>query len=184
MIKRILTNGLKRFQAKEEGSISLEAVLITPMLFWTILAGYTFFEAYRQSSLNIKATHTIGDIISRETREINSVYIDTMEEMFSLIVTNQSDLKFRVSLVLYDEASDSHTVNWSAIRGGYTEKLTNANILQYRDALPLMSDQNTLILVETSNTFVPPFKVGLGNIELKNFVVARPRFANNIKGNV
>ena len=175
---------LKRFQGRESGSISVEAVLIAPMLFWAIMAGYTFFEAYRQSASNIKAAHTIGDLISRETREINSVYIDSMEEMFSLMVVNEADLKFRVSLVLYDEATNSHTVNWSAIRGGYTEKLTDANIDQYRDALPPMSDQNTLILVETSNTFVPPFSVGLGNIELDNFIFTRPRFANNIKGNV
>lgn len=184
MIKRLLSHCPKSFRAREDGSIAVEAVLVAPMLFWTIMAGYTYFEAYRQSASNIKAAHTIGDLISRETREINSAYIDVMEEMFSLMVANQADLKIRISLVLYDVAADSHSVNWSAIRGGFTEKLTDANIGQYKDALPPMSDQNTLILVETSNTFVPLFRVGLGNIELENFIFTRPRFANNIKGNV
>ncbi|WP_170397597.1 TadE/TadG family type IV pilus assembly protein [Ruegeria arenilitoris] len=184
MIKRLLMRRPNQFRAREDGSIALEAVIITPMLFWTLMAGYTFFEAYRQSASNIKAAHTIGDLISRETREINNTYIDSMEEMFSLMVANQTDLKIRISLVLYDEASNSHSVNWSAIRGGFTEKLTDANIGQYKDALPPISDQNTLILVETSNTFVPFFSVGLGNIELENFIFTRPRFANNIKGNV
>ncbi|CUJ90580.1 hypothetical protein RUE5091_01001 [Ruegeria denitrificans] len=184
MIKQLLTRRPKQFRAREEGSISLEAVLITPMLVWTIMAGYTFFEAYRQSASNIKAAHTIGDLISRETREINSAYIDSMEEMFGLMVANQADLKIRISLVLYDEATNSHSVNWSAIRGGFTEKLSDADIGQYKDDLPPMSDQNTLILVETSNTFVPLFRVGLANIDLENFIFTRPRFANNIKGNV
>ncbi|WP_170604396.1 TadE/TadG family type IV pilus assembly protein [Ruegeria arenilitoris] len=184
MIKRISTHLLKRFRTREDGVIAVEALLITPILFWTIMAGYTFFEAYRQSAANIKAAHTIGDLISRETREIDNVYIDSMQEMFGLMVVNHADLKFRISVVLYDEASDSHTVNWSAIRGGYVEKLTDDNIVNYRDALPPMSDQNTLILVETSNTFIPPFRVGLDNVELNNFIFTRPRFANNIKGNV
>ncbi|MES0827822.1 TadE/TadG family type IV pilus assembly protein [Ruegeria sp. SCP11] len=184
MIKRFLTHRPKRFRSREDGSIAVEAILITPMLFWALAAGYTYFDAYRQSASNIKAAHTIGDLISRETREINSAYIDSMEEMFRLMVNNQDDLNIRISLVLYDEAEDSHSVSWSAIRGGYTEKLTPDNIGQYKDALPPMSDQNTLILVETSNTFVPLFKVGLGDIELENFIFTRPRFANNIKGNV
>ena len=141
-IKRFPTLRPKRCLAREDGSISVEAVLIFPILVWTIMAGYTFFEAYRQNASNIKAAHTIGDLISRETREINSAYIDSMEEMFRLMVVNHADLKIRISLVLYDAADKSHSVNWSAIRGGYTEKLTNANIGQYQDALPPMSDQN------------------------------------------
>lgn len=184
MMKRVLTYRLKRFATREEGSIALEALIIIPILFWAILAGYTFFEGYRQSASNVKAAYTIGDLVSRETREINSVYIDSMEDMFALMVRNQADMKMRISLVLYDADSNSHTVSWSAIRGGYTEKLTNADMPEYKDLLPPMSDQSTLILVETSNTFVPPFRVGLDNIELKNFVFTRPRFANNIKANV
>lgn len=184
MIKRLLTRRPKHFRAGEDGSVSLEAVLITPMLFWTIMAGYTYFEAYRQSASNIKAAHTIGDVISREVRVINDAYIDSMEEMFRLMVVNQADLKIRVSLVKYHEDTNSHSVEWSANRGGFTEKLTLADVALIKDALPPMSDQNTLILVETSNTFVPLFRVGLGNIELENFIFTRPRFANNIKGNV
>ncbi|KUJ80564.1 hypothetical protein AVO45_05830 [Ruegeria marisrubri] len=181
---KLLTHRMKRFAAQEEGSIVLEALIIVPILFWAILAGYTFFEGYRQSASNVKAAYTIGDLISRETRELNSVYMDSMEDMFALMVRNQSNLKMRISLVLYDADTDRHTVSWSAIRGGYTEKLTDADMPEYKDLLPPMSDQGTLILVETSNTFVPPFRVGLDNIELKNFVFTRPRFANNIKANV
>lgn len=184
MMTRRLTNQLKRFAAQERGSIAVEALLIVPILFWAIMAGYTFFEGYRQSASNIKAAYTIGDLISRETREINSTYIDSMEAMFALMVRNQTDLKMRISLVLYDADSDRHELQWSAVRGDSVEKLTDADMPRMKDILPPMSDQNTLILVETSNTFVPPFRVGLDNIELENFVFTRPRFANNIKANV
>lgn len=183
-INRLSIHCSKRFLGRENGSISVEAVLVIPILFWAIMAGYTFFDAYRQNASNTKAAHTIGDLVSRETREINSEYIDSMVEMFKLMVANDTDLKIRISLVLYDAANDNHSVNWSAIRGEYVEKLTDDNIGLYKDLLPPMSDQNTLILVETSNTLVPIFRVGLDNIELKNFIFTRPRFANNIKANV
>jgi hypothetical protein len=43
-----------------------------------------------------------------------------------------------------------------------------------------MPDNERVILVETTNTFVPLLKVGLSNIELENFVFTRPRFTSQL----
>ncbi len=183
MARRSFSNLLHRLLGDEEGSYSVEAAIITPILFMAIMAGYTYFDGYRQSASNLKAAYTIGDLISRETRTINDDYIDSMRDLMTLMVTSGDPVDIRVSLVRWDDRRQRHRVLWSAPRG-YPEPLTDANIELYKDELPPMPDNDTLILVETSNHYVPPFKVGIEPVTLENFIFTRPRFTSFIAGNV
>ena len=51
----------------EKGSFSVEAILMFPMLVWAFMAMYVFFEGLRESNINLKATYTVADLLSRET---------------------------------------------------------------------------------------------------------------------
>lgn len=174
---------LHRFARDEEGSIAVESLLMIPMLFWAVVAGYTFFDGYRQSAANLKAAYTIGDLISRETQEINDTYIDSMQDLMTLMVASGSEVDMRISLIRFDEEDNRHYVNWSAIRG-FTKEWTDENITSLSDQLPPMPDADTLILIETSNEYIPAFDMGLDIDKLENFIFTRPRFTNEIAGNV
>ncbi|TMV08035.1 pilus assembly protein [Ruegeria sediminis] len=179
-----MRKSLKNFRSDESGSILVEALLALPVLLWAIAATFTYFDGFRQSASNLKAAFTVSDLISRETRTITETYLDSMHELMELMVDNGTQMNVRISLIAFDEDDDRHYVRWSGIRG-FDEEWTDDNIHLIRDKLPPMPNADTLILVETSNTYVPFFNVGLGNnITFDNFVFTRPRFTNEIAGSV
>lgn len=165
-----------RFARDTHGSITVEFVLMAPMMFWAVMASYVYFDGYRQSALNLKAAYTVSDLISRETAAINNDYIDSMYNVLELMVRPDSTMKMRISVVRYDQADDRYYVDWSKARG-YTTVRTDDNVMDIKTKLPVMPDGERVILVETDNTYVPLFNVGLGDKELDNFVFTRPRFA-------
>ncbi|MCE8546587.1 hypothetical protein KBY25_12225 [Ruegeria pomeroyi] len=181
-MSRIL-NSLRLFRRNEEGSVAVEALLTVPILFWTIMIGYTYFDGYREAASNVKAAYTIGDLISRETRTIDDAYIDSMVELFERMVQDTDSLQVRISLLRYERRRDRHRVRWSANRG-FPERLSNANVGSISSRLPPMSDQDTLILVETRNVYRSPFRVGLDDTDMETFIFTRPRFTNEIAGSV
>lgn len=170
---------LKRFGQDTSGAVTIEFVLIMPFLFWAFMASYVYFDGYRQSATNLKAAFTISDLISRETDPINDEYIDSMHNLLELMTRSTSRIELRISVLRWDEDDDRYYVSWSEARN-MAEILTDANVDQITDSLPTMSDQDRLILVETANTFVPLYNVGMENKELNNFVYSRPRFAPQV----
>lgn len=180
---------LGSFSRNERGMMTVDAVIIFPMLVWTITGAFTFFDGFRQSASNLKAAYTVGDLISRETQQITDTYIGSLHELMQRMVSNNSELKLRVTLVVFDEDDDRHYVRWST-QCGYGAIWTNANIGNMRDNLPPMPNQDTLIIVETSNDYEPVFETILSDGWVSrdkvftNFVFTRPRFTNEIAADV
>lgn len=183
MLMKRISNSLRLFRRNEDGSIAVEALLTVPILFWTIMIGYTYFDGYREAAANVKAAYTIGDLISRETRTIDDAYIDSMVDLFERMVQDTDSLQVRISLLRYDQRRDRHRVRWSANRG-FSGSLSNANVSTVSPRLPPMSDQDTLILVETRNVYRSPFRIGLEDTDMETFIFTRPRFTNEIAGSV
>lgn len=179
MTSKFLRNFLERFSRDEKGAVSVEFVLMFPMLFWVIMACYTFFDGYRQSSANLKAAFTISDLVSRETAGIDETYIDSMQRLLDIMTRNRTETRVRISVIRFDEEDDRYYVDWSRVRG-FNNELTNATVGSIAERLPTMPDEERVILIETSNTYVPPFRVGIDDIEMNNFVFTRPRFTNQV----
>ncbi len=174
-----LITRLKSFAADTRGSISVEFVMVMPILFWAFMGAYVFFDGYRQSAVNLKAAYTISDLISRETETINDDYIDSMYSLMKLLTRSNSAVSLRFTVIRWDEGDSRYYVDWSTNRG-YPTNLTNASIGDIEAKLPVMPDNERVILVETVNTFVPLFNVGMDDQELTNFVFTRPRFAPQV----
>lgn len=179
MLRKTLIRRAKRFSSETNGSVSVEFVLTAPILIWAFLACYVFFDGYRQSAVNLKAAYTISDLISRETGIINDDYIDSMHELLKVLTRSGSDSKLRVTIIRWDEDDDRYYVDWSEDRG-FNMEVTDAHVVTIADKLPVMPDNERVILVETANTFSPAFKVGIDETELENFVFTRPRFAPQV----
>lgn len=174
---------LRRFSRNEDGLIAVEALILIPILFFGFAAIYTFFDAYRQSAINLKATYTIGDLVSRETETINNTYIDSMLDLYGNMTRSGSEVKLRVSVIRYDEGTDNYYVDWSANRG-FPEALSDTSVAMIRSRLPVMPDEERVILVESLNRYEPPFEVGLSTVEMDNFVFTRPRFTGLVDGDI
>ena len=171
---------LTAFRKDTGGNMSVEFVLMMPMLFLTFMCTYVFFDGYRQSTVNLKAAYTISDLISRETNPVTDEYIDSMHNLLQMMTRDGSATRLRVSVVKWDTGDDKYYLDWSEARGTGMAPMTNNDLLLIEDKLPLMPDNERVIVVETTNTFVPLYGIGMKNIELENFVFTRPRFAPQV----
>lgn len=179
MTSRFLT-WLRQFGRDTRGSMTIEFVIIMPALFGSFMAAYVFFDGYRQSTVNLKAAYTISDLVSRETRAINDTYIDSMYSLIQELTDATNPVRLRISVVRWDKEDNKYYLDWSKARGTDFLPLTNNDLIAVKNRLPKMPDNERVILVETSNTFVPMYKIGMENINIDNFVFTRPRFAPQV----
>lgn len=171
---------LRHFRKSEGGSLSVEAVLIVPFVIWGYLANYAFFHAYRTHAVNQKIAYTIGDIISRETNPLDSAYLTGSRQMLAYLTANTVDnVAIRVTSVRYDANNDIYKRDWSE-KKGWEPPLSNNDVKNLRDYLPVMPHNERVVVVETFVKYDPPFNTGLTNDEIHNFVFTRPRYAPRV----
>lgn len=163
-----------------QGNVSIEFAFYAPLLLGLFAAIYTYFDAFRQESVNLKAAYTVSDLISRETNYVNEAYIDSMHALASELVRSDTQLSTRISVIRWDEDDQRYYVDWSKVRGATFEEWADGTINTVKDKLPTMPDQERVILVETWNEIEPAFNVGLTTLDVKNFVFTRPRFAPQV----
>ncbi|MFN3937545.1 MAG: TadE/TadG family type IV pilus assembly protein [Gemmobacter sp.] len=172
---------IRRFARDTRAAISVEALLVTPVLVWVFLAMFVYWEAFRAQNTHVKATDAIADMISRENTGINASYVDGMHTIFRFISDTPLDTALRVTNVQYRESDDTYLVLWSrSSNTGRAPVHTTATLAQHRDRMPIMADSDTLLVIETWRDFQPYFQVGLGNHTFYEFFVVRPRFLSPI----
>lgn len=161
--------------ANERGSFSVEAVLMFPLLIWAFIAMFVFFEGLRESNINLKATYTVSDLLSRETELIDQDYLDGMNEVYAWLSRSPNDVALRVTVVRYDADSDSHIKIGSG--GVDRDELTQLQVDAWISPhVPIMADASTAIVVETWTTFTPILDIGLTETDIYNVIVTAPRF--------
>jgi hypothetical protein len=177
-----LKSWLHGFRKEEGGSITVEAAIALPVLFWAIAASYEFFEVHRYNSSRDKATYTIADIISRELQSVTPTYMNSAKTVFDTIANDKGQNSVRVTIVKYDLEANEYSVKWSQVRG--TADLVPMLSSEVRTAhadLPKMADGEELIIVDSSSRYPPMFNVGLNdNITVSTRVMTSPRFAPQI----
>ena len=170
---------LARFARREDGTIALEAAIILPMMFWAFLAVFSIFSTYRTYTINQKAAFTIGDAISRETKPIDGEYLTGALGMFEYLSQSQGNSSIRVTSLVYDADTDEFARDWSKTRG-YSSELSNQSVRDWTTKLPAMVHNERMIIVETFATYDPPFRTGLEQREITNFIFTRPRYAPQV----
>lgn len=174
-----LARHLRRFARDESAVVAIESVVMLPMLFWGYVAMFTFFDAYRQTSINLKAAYTVSDMVSRETLAINPAYLNGAHNLLELLTRSSDPTRLRVTIARWDNVAKKYRRDWSQARGGAVA-LTEAQVEALAPKLPIMVHNERVIIVETWSTYDPPFNVGLEEQNLYNFVFTRPRFAPQV----
>ncbi|TYB87663.1 TadE/TadG family type IV pilus assembly protein [Oceaniovalibus sp. ACAM 378] len=174
-----LMSRLRGFREDRDGSYSIEAILVLPMLAWAILAMFSYFDGLRLANANIKAAHTISDVLSRESSPINDAYIDGTYRLMTFLINRGYDSALRVSVYRYDGDDQQFEVMWSETRGT-SGQMNAATPEQNRARLPITADGDTIIVVETWMDYRSAFVMGLKDTTLFNFVVTSPRFAPQV----
>ena len=151
-----------------------------PLLIWAFVALFVFFEGLRESNINLKATYTVSDLLSRETELINQEYLDGMSNVYSWLSRSRNEVNLRVTAVRYDAATDQHIRMWSEGVGkvGLTQQEVDAIVTPN---VPIMADAAWAIVVETWATYTPVMEVGLAETDIYNLVVTAPRFSDQLE---
>ncbi|MEP2640579.1 hypothetical protein [Roseobacter sp.] len=169
-----IRRGLHRFARREHGNVTLETVIIAPILFWAFMAVVVIFDAYRQHSINQKAAYTIGDMISREDRAIGPTYLSGTRNLFDSLARSAEPSSIRVTSVRYDADNDLYLRNWSGSIGNI-ESATEAEVQGWDERLPIMPDDESITVVETWSRYAAPFSVGINDHDIQNFIFTRHR---------
>ncbi|MFZ5962143.1 TadE/TadG family type IV pilus assembly protein [Thalassococcus sp. BH17M4-6] len=176
-----LKSRLRRFGKDTDGYVTIEAMIILPGLIWLFAASWVYFDVFREQSINQKANYTIGDMLSRETDPITDEYIDNAYKL--LLNLNKSEAAktdLRITVVRYNAKNRKYQVVWSAARG-VPEPLANNSMRHYEDRLPIMANNDQVIVVETWDDYLPDFRgVGLDAFDITTYSFTRPRFAPQI----
>jgi Flp pilus assembly protein TadG len=62
----------RRFLKSENGSYSVEAVIIFPILLWALGATFVFWDVYKLRNNAAAGTYTVADLVSRQTDAIDA----------------------------------------------------------------------------------------------------------------
>jgi histidinol phosphatase-like enzyme len=152
-----------------------EFLLMLPLLVWTFMALFIYWDAFRTINQAQKATYSVADVMSRQG-DITMPYINGMQTVAEYLMDESPDIKLRITSIEYDEDGDEHRVLFSRSPGNKMPVLTAANMLTLRDRIPLMGDNDSVVIVETQIDYDPAFEVGIPNHSFDNFVVTRPRY--------
>ena len=168
------------FAQDTRGVVAVESIILLPLVIWTYVAMFSFFDMLRMKSVNQKAAFTIA-AYSRETQKITETYVDSTFTLFQRL-TRVSNPGMRVSVLSYDQDTDKYTVRWSEIRGtGAGTALSDNNVNSLREHLPIIASGDEFVLLETWNDYKIPFKIGMDDFKMKSHVFMNPRFADQLK---
>lgn len=153
-----IKRALRRFRKSEQGTVTMETVIMLPFLVGLLVFGYQFFDMFHFKSVREKATYTISDILSRETSVVDATYIDNTKVLFDAITGDNGNNQLRTSVVRYHKYApdniDEFELRWSEVRGtGELQKLTTADVKEAHATFPTMTNGQDLIMVETRSIY-------------------------------
>jgi Flp pilus assembly protein TadG len=167
-----------RYIRDEKGSVAVEAVIIMPALAAMYCASFVWFDAFRNKTLAMKATYAISDIISRQ-ETIDEPYLDGLQTTMDFLAHSYAEPKMRVSLIEYDldvPEANKYRLVWSWSTNG-KPKLTQTDLDSDTTWIPVMGDDETVVVTESFVFYQPVFRVGIADQVWENVMVTRPRFA-------
>jgi Flp pilus assembly protein TadG len=171
-----LKNLMRRFLREDKGSLVVEAVIIMPMFVWAYAGLFVYWDAYRSVNSVQKASYTISDLISRSQNSVNDTYLAGMATTFNTIVGSGTAGSLRVTSYTWSALRNRYEVIFSRSPNNAMTSLTTANLATLTEHLPIMSDGDSAILIETSVPYDPPMSYGLEPATIDEFIVTRPRF--------
>jgi hypothetical protein len=150
-----ITRRIWRFRMEETATVTIEMILMTPIMVWGFVATLQFFDAYRTEMISNKAALTIADMYSRAEHDpINSTYLNGTRSLLRYLTLAEEDPDFRVTLFHWQESKNRYRVSWSRNRGERNSHNTTT-INELADRLPIMVDAERALLIETWTDYTP-----------------------------
>lgn len=153
---------IERFRDDERGSMSVELLLVVPILVWVFLSTYVYFDVYRVETNSVRATITLAEMFSREDI-VDNLFIDNARQVLRELTFEEVNPDLRITVYRYRASDDSFRRVWSRNRG-MGGNLTNADLadLDSKGRFPPMDEFDHAVFIETRTEYDAPFNIGLG----------------------
>lgn len=187
----LISNLLKKFRRDTDGTITVEFVIIAPVLLFLLALGFQFFDAFKSYSRAAKATYAMADIVSREEAPIDDQFNAKLHGLLeSLLPWIQDDKAIRMTSIKWDQNVEDYAVEWSCSVNGenaaldfyaYSNLTTETLTSDQKEKLPDLVPGDSVVFVETHIPYSALFDyIGLGELVWENQVAIRPRFTSEV----
>lgn len=194
IMQRLITRHLRRFRSEDSGSITVETLLILPVVFWAFLATFVFFDAFAARTASERAAYVVSDSIGRQQfQALTPDDLEAYNRVFSYLARSQPNTQLRVTSVIWHPGEERYNVAWSYATNNGTPLTTDVLNMGIHERLPVLAtadggqSRESVFITETRVGFVPisdslPF-VGtvLQPQILRQLIVSRPRFAPQLQ---
>lgn len=166
-----------QFVKDEDASITMEFVIVTPVMVLWWIGSMVFFDAFEARSGAARSAYTVADLISRQTDTTNA-YIDSLLVLQNRMRPREPVGSVRVS-ELYRNSDGDLSVIWSYSTGGpgYVLELAEVPLT----TMPLVENESYILLVDTTIPYIPLSDiVGIPAQTWINRIYINPRFTDQI----
>ncbi|MCO4843143.1 MAG: hypothetical protein KC439_09610 [Yoonia sp.] len=177
-----------RFMHEETATVSVEFVMMAPLMAWAFVTTLQFFDAYRAELISTKAAVTIADMYSREDGLINAEYLNGTRDLLKFLTLAEASPDYRVTVFFWRETQKDYRIAWGKNRGSRLN-MSNTQLNEKAGRLPKLSDGERAILIETWTDYTPKYGnrvalflpgTSLEPLEFSTFIVTSPRFAPSL----
>ena len=171
---------IRKFAHDTSGTITVEAVLILPILIWAYAGMFSFFNAYRAQNVNLRAAYTLSDLVTRKVDPMNVNYLNGLNTIYDFLISAPHPTWIRVTEISWSADEDRFNVIWSQATKGRTGWTTTSLNDERGDELPILADKTHAIIVEASTYYTPFFSSSRFNmlmdpVNFDNFIVTSLR---------
>ncbi len=181
-----IKSGLRSFWRRDDGLLVAEFVLAVPIFIFCTITMYSYWDAFRSLNTTQKASYTVSDMIARTMQPVSVGYLTGLRDTMQYMVGDNLPVKMRVSSVTWSAVRERYEIKWSRSPKNAMPVLTTATLQQLTDKIPILSDGDTVIVLETISQFRPVFArsdffwLYLEPQDFRQFIVTRPRFVPQV----
>jgi len=164
----------------ERGSISIEFVIVMPLLLFLTTGGLATWDAFQSNSKTAKIAYTISDIMSRYDVVDNTDMTYLYAVLDKMLSPDLDRRVLRISSICFEDGN--YRVLWSYPFSSNDIATPGALIDEDIpiDILPEMAPQDSVILTEVQAHWQPHLYMGIGSMIWRSVLVSRPRFVKII----
>lgn len=170
---------MRKFKSDERGVISLEVIILTPIMVTWIIASNAFFDGFKTYLRANKATYTAVDLVSRQG-DVGPGFVGNVGSVFEAIVdadgTSPSVTISSIGMTGGDwDTGGTLILDWSySPTGGGGIANAAAIPAQY---IPNLVDGEYIVLIQSGVPFIPKFSIGsLTAKTFTNTLAVTPRY--------
>ncbi|CUH40749.1 hypothetical protein JSE7799_03484 [Jannaschia seosinensis] len=151
-----------RFLSNEDGSMSIEAVLVLPLLCFLFMAGFSYFDGYRRDATMSKATYAVADLLSRRRDVVRPFDLEGLENIYETMVFSTEEETYMrfTEIERVPDADGGLQITWSYATDGQ-KAMSDRALDLLKGRIPRFDIGKRVLLVQAYTIDQPDFRVFL-----------------------